>query len=187
MKKPGLIALAFSAAIGTAFAAEPAGEVAEARGLVKKFFTDLKGQLQTAMAEGGPVNAIQVCNVQAPAIARNLAFDSGWEVERTSLKLRNPANRPDAWETKVLEAFEARKTTGEDVTSMEYSEVIEASGSKTFRYMKAIPTGDVCLKCHGSEIDSDVQTQLERYYPGDQATGYAKGAIRGAFTLSKPL
>lgn len=187
MQKMVLIVLALNTAMGIAIAGEPAPVVAEARGLVKEFSTSLQGQLQTAMKEGGPVTAIQVCNVQAPAIARNLAYQSGWEVKRTSLKLRNSANRPDAWETKVLQAFEARKAAAEDVTAMEYSEVVEADGSKTFRYMKAIPTGELCLMCHGSEINPEVQKELKRSYPGDQATGYEPGAIRGAFTLSKPL
>ena len=187
MKKLALIALACSAALGMAVASEPPAEVTEARGLVKEFFTSLKGQLQAAMKAGGPVAAIPVCNVQAPAIARNLAYNSGWEVGRTSLKLRNPANRPDPWERAVLEQFETRKAAGEAADKMEFSEVVDAEGVKTFRYMKAIPTGDVCLKCHGTEIDSEVQSQLLRYYPGDQATGYALGDIRGAFTLSKPL
>jgi hypothetical protein len=32
-----------------------------------------------------------------------------------------------------------------------------------------------------------VQTELLRYYPSDEATGYALGDLRGAFTLTKPL
>jgi hypothetical protein len=187
MKKLALTTLVCTAALGVAVASEPPAEVTEARGLVKEFFTNLKGQLQAAMKAGGPVSAIQVCNVQAPAIARNLAHDSGWEVGRTSLKLRNPANRPDNWEQAVLEQFDARKAAGEAAEKMEFSEVVDAEGIKTFRYMKAIPTGEVCLKCHGTEIDPEVQSQLLRYYPGDKATGYGLGDIRGAFTLSKPL
>ena len=167
--------------------AEPPEQVTEARGLVKEFFTSLKGQLQAAMKAGGPVTAIEVCNVQAPAIAGSLADQSGWEVGRTSLKLRNPANSPDVWEQAVLEQFDARKANGEALEKMEFYEVVDAEGDKTFRYMKAIPTGEVCLKCHGAEIDPQVQTELRRLYPSDEATGYALGDIRGAFTLSKPL
>ena len=187
MKKLALTALASSIAVGLAVAAEPPQQVTEARGLVKEFSTSLKGQLQAAMKAGGPVTAIEVCNVQAPAIARSLADKSGWEVERTSLKLRNPANSPDIWEQAVLEQFDARKAAGETVETMEFHEVVDAEGVNTFRYMKAIPTGEVCLKCHGSEIDPQVQAELVRYYPSDEATGYALGDIRGAFTLSKPL
>ena len=106
---------------------------------------------------------------------------------RTSLKLRNPANRLDPWERAVLEQFESRKTAGEAADKMEFSEVVDAEAVRTFRYMKAIPTGEICLKCHGTEIDSEVRSQLLRYYPGDRATGYVLGDIRGACNLSKPL
>ena len=187
MNKRFLTALLCSAAMGIATAAGEAPEVLEARDLVKKFFGELKGQLQAAIKAGGPVNAITVCNVTAPAIARNLAYNSGWEVGRTSLKQRNPANRPDAWEKMVLEKFEARKVAGEAVKGLEFSQIVEDGEGKSFRYMKAIPVGDVCLQCHGSEIAPDVQSQLTKLYPGDEAKGYALGDIRGAFTLSKPL
>ena len=187
MKKQIIIAFICSAAMGMAIAADQVPEVQEARDLVKKFFGELKSQLQSAMKNGGPVKAITVCNVTAPAIARNLAYDSGWEVGRTSLKLRNPANRPDTWEKRVLEDFAARKAASEAVMGMEFSQVVDNGGGKSFRYMKAIPVGEVCLICHGSDIAPAVQEQLKKLYPGDQAKGYALGDIRGAFTLSKPL
>ena len=187
MKKQIMIALICSAATCMAIAADQMPEVQEARGLVKNFFGELKGQLQSAMKSGGPVNAITVCNVTAPAIARNLAYNSGWEVGRTSLKLRNPDNSPDTWEKSVLEDFAARKAAGEAVEGMEFSQVVDNGDGKSFRYMKAIPVGDVCLKCHGSDIAPAVQEHLKKLYPGDQAKGYALGDIRGAFTLSKSL
>ena len=183
MKKLALTTLVCTAALGVAVASEPPAEVTEARGLVKEFFTNLKGQLQAAMKAGGPVSAIQVCNVQAPAIARNLAHDSGWEVGRTSLKLRNPANRPDNWEQAVLEQFDARKAAGEAAEKMEFSEVVDAEGIKTFRYMKAIPTAPLCVVCHGTDIDPYVDARLQELYPEDQARGFKPGDIRGAFTI----
>jgi hypothetical protein len=53
--------------------------------------------------------------------------------------------------------------------------------------MKAIPTGEICLACHGESISPDVATAIREAYPQDQATGFSLGDIRGAFTLSKPL
>ena len=186
-KQKVIAALVCGTVMGIAAAAEQAPQVNEARGLVKEFFSSLKGQLQAAMQAGGPVKAIEVCNVQAPAIAQGLADQSGWEVARTSLRLRNPSNQPDGWESGVLEQFDVRQRAGEDPQKMEFSEVVEVGGVKSFRYMKAIPTGEICLKCHGDQIAAEVQAQLNQYYPGDKATGYALGDIRGAFTLSKKL
>jgi hypothetical protein len=160
----------------------------EAKALIKEFATTLQGELQGAMKAGGPTEAIAVCKERAPAIAADLSARSGWAVGRTSLKVRNQAlNMPDGWETGVLESFEERKAAGEPVDTMAFAEVVEVDGAKQFRFMKAIPTGQVCLACHGTEITPEVKVALDEQYPGDQARGYSLGDIRGAFSLSKPL
>ncbi|HID49314.1 MAG TPA: DUF3365 domain-containing protein, partial [Chromatiales bacterium] len=104
----------------------------------------------------------------------------------TSLKVRNPNNEPDAWERKVLESFEQRKQQGEDVKKMEFAEVVTVDGKQEFRYMKAIPTGKVCLQCHGAQIKPEVEAVLKQEYPRDQARGFRQGDIRGAFTITRP-
>jgi hypothetical protein len=147
----------------------------------------LKQELQGGMQDGGPVNAISVCNLSAPGIANTYSVRKGWDVGRTSLKLRNPANAPDAWERSVLESFEERKGAGEDPAKMEHYEVVHQDGVKELRYMKAIPTARLCLACHGENVDSITRTRLEKLYPDDQAVGYKAGDIRGAFSITQPL
>lgn len=187
MKKT-VLAIAIAVASTPALADESTKELAqEAKGIVKVFAGALKGELKTAMKSGGPVEAIQVCNRVAPAIANEQSDKSSWSVGRTSLKLRNPDNQPDAWELAVLKKFEERKANGEDVKPMAHFEVVEEDGKKVFRFMKAIPTGEVCLNCHGSDLKPAVAEQINKLYPNDQATGFALGDIRGAFTLSREL
>ena len=53
--------------------------------------------------------------------------------------------------------------------------------------MKAIPTAELCLACHGTKIDPVVAAKLTELYPRDQARGYKVGDIRGAFTFIEPL
>jgi hypothetical protein len=53
--------------------------------------------------------------------------------------------------------------------------------------MKAIPTGEICLLCHGAVLAPGVADELTRRYPQDKARGYKPGEIRGAFTLSRPV
>jgi hypothetical protein len=160
---------------------------AESRAVAMEFMTTLKGELQSAMKAGGPVNAIQVCNTRAPEIAAGFSAQKGWTVARTSLKYRNPDNAPDAWERKVLEQFEARKADGEDPKQMDYAEVVEDKGTKLYRFMKAIPTGPVCLACHGEKIDAAVEAMTLELYPEDRARGFNAGDIRGAFTITQPM
>ncbi len=164
---------------------------ADSRGVVKAFMGELKKELVGGMKAGGPVNAIEVCNVMAPSIAAKHAEANGWEVGRTSLKTRNPDNAPDAWEEAVLKQFEERLAGGENPAKMEFYEVTEVDGAPTFRYMKAIgmPPLDKapCLKCHGTEIAAPIGAKLDLLYPDDQARGYKPGQIRGAFTIQQPL
>lgn len=172
-----------------ALAATPDQEqrILESRKVVNTFMTRLKGELQQAMRVGGPVRAIEVCRRKAPAIAGEMSQQTGWRVARTALRIRNPANAPDAWERRVLQDFEARKAHGEDVRKLEHAEVVTVNGKKQFRYMKAIPTGKVCLTCHGEKLDPAVEQALRQFYPHDQARGFRLGDIRGAFTLAQPM
>lgn len=157
----------------------------EARSLVKGYGSALKSALKPAMKSGGPINAISVCNLQAGPIAETVAAKSEWEVSRTSLKVRNADNTPDEWELMTLLQFEQRKTAGEDLKTMEHSALVTQGGQQVYRYMKAIPTGEMCVKCHGGQLDNAVAAKLNELYPYDQATGFSVGDIRGAFSLQK--
>ncbi len=190
MTKPLLTAATLALAVGAAVshAEDTIDEPWEARALIKAFATSLQGELKGAMAEGGPVCAIQVCKEEAPAIAADLSQRSEWQIGRTSLKTRNGArNAPDAWETNVLEQFESRQRNGESPKGMTYAEVVTMDDGKVYRHMQAIPTGQVCVACHGARIAPELAEAIDAAYPEDQARGYKAGDIRGAFTLSKPM
>ena len=164
---------------------------AEAKKITGAFFEELKGELGKGMKAGGPVAAIGICNTRAPELAMAHSRSSGWDVARTSLKLRNPNNAPDAWETKVLQQFEERRADGEGPDTLTYAEIVEENGDKYFRFMKGIvmPPLDKmpCLMCHGEDIDPHTAAALDQLYPQDKARGYKAGQVRGAFTLKKRL
>lgn len=154
---------------------------------VQEFAGQLKGELQSAMKSKGPMHAVDVCHKKAPEIAQQLSEKYGWEISRTSLKARNAGNQPDAWEKSVLEKFEQRKADGEDVKPMAHAEIVETDGKKQFRFMKAIPTGGVCLTCHGDNIATELKAKIDELYPQDAATGFKEGDIRGAFSITQPM
>lgn len=187
MKKLFIVGAALAVAVSAVNASEIETRSQASRAAVKMFFGSLKGELEGAMKAGGPTHAIDVCNKKAPGIAKQVSDEKGWRVARTSLKLRNPTNKPDAWEEKVLQQFDARKQAGEDPTKMEHAEIVDQDGTQVFRYMKAIPTAEVCTKCHGATIDGKVEEKLAELYPTDKARGYSKGDIRGAFTITQPM
>ncbi len=177
--------MAFS---GAAMADDTAKRTEASREATKKLAGTLGKELAAAMEAGGPIKAIEVCNTKAPAIAADISKAEGWRVARTSLKVRNGKNAPDAWEKAILEKFEARKAAGEDPAKIEHAEIVTQGGKKTFRYMKAIPTAEKpCLTCHGGDLKSEITAVLDRNYPNDKARGFKAGDIRGAFTISQPV
>lgn len=162
--------------------------VGEARAAIKGLGEGLKEKLMTAMKNGGPVAALDVCNIDAPKIAAERSQASGMDVGRTALKVRNPNNAPDDYEKRVMEGFVSDLKAGADAAKLDRAEVVTQDGKKVFRYMKPIMTAaKPCLACHGSTLNPAVTSKIEELYPEDQATGFSAGDMRGAFTVTKVL
>ncbi len=79
----------------------------------------------------------------------------------TSLKLLNPNNKPDIWETKILKEFNNKKFT-------QTHEIYNYNGSEHLRYMRALKIEPNCLKCHSHQ-------------------GYKLGDIRGGVSITIPM
>ncbi|NOR40665.1 MAG: hypothetical protein GQ537_05605, partial [Gammaproteobacteria bacterium] len=71
---PIVIAFSLGAIIPSIHAADYTAEITASRETVKEFMQTLKQELQTGMQDGGPVNAISVCNLTAPAIANTYSI-----------------------------------------------------------------------------------------------------------------
>jgi len=154
----------------------------EARVQAKQLAQQLQHTLKRSMQADGPVAAISVCNTEAPQIAAGLS-EGDWQVGRTALKIRNPANTANDWEVSVMQSFSEQLSAGADPKTLEAS---KQEGGR-FYYMKAITTGPVCLACHGENIAPPLAEKLDQLYPQDQARGFRQGQLRGAFTLIKTL
>lgn len=159
----------------------------EAQQLTNTYMKKLKKTLQGSIIASGPAATIKVCSVSTPTIKQSLSAQHGWHVSRTSTRIRNPNNQPDPWELRVLQNFAAKIKKGAPVSGLEETAVVNLNGKPAFRYMKAIPVGNLCLTCHGRKISGSVSTAINDHYPSDQAKGYRKGELRGAFTLYKYL
>lgn len=156
--------------------------IAEGTALIPAFQKHLLETVQGAMRQGGPAQAVAACQTLAPGIAEAHGQD-GWRVGRTALKVRNPANAPDAWEREVLEDFARRAQAGEPLAGMQRAEVVDGE----VRVMKPIATGAPCLACHGTQVELQLARLIRERYPDDQATGFREGELRGAFTLRRPV
>jgi len=180
------IMICFSA-ISQASAVDTEKFTQESRAAVMALGSELKSTLQASMKANGIIETITVCNIKAPQISQKISDENGMTVTRRAMKYRNPKNKPDEWEKSVLEQFEQRKANGEAVSTLEFSELTELNGNKVFRYMKAIPTDDVCLNCHGNNVSYPFVSKINSLYTDDKAIGFKKGDIRGAFSVIRPV
>lgn len=192
MLRKTLLAFALTAALPAspaALAADEAQLLDDARKVAASIPPKLLEVLDEEIRKGGPENAIGVCREKAPQMAKAASEKTGWAIRRVSLKNRNPKAVPDAWEKAVLEEFDRRAAAGDKPTGLEKGELLTIDGQQVYRYMKALPTQDLCLQCHGTadRISPAVQAKLQELYPNDQAIGYSAAEIRGAITIRKPL
>lgn len=163
----------------TIAASEPPS-VADARQKAKMLGDALKERLQNAIQQGGFPAGVSECHLAAMPVTERFNR-AGWAVGRTALKLRNPANTPDTWEKQQLNEFAKRlKSDSEHIPEASYYDAQKGE----FRYMRAIVTRPVCTGCHGASVGQDVKAVIDTHYPNDEATGFAPGSLRGAFTLS---
>lgn len=182
--------LAASMTTGCRDAAEPvaaqpapepgAAQAEQAAAAAKALGSRLKARLVETMQAEGAVAAIEVCNVEAPAIASDVGAAAGLDVGRTSLRVRNPANQPGPRERAVLEQWAEAVAAGTPVT--ELSPHVEGQGGD-FLWMKPIGVEAPCLACHGEALAEPVAQAIAARYPDDRATGYALGDLRGAFVV----
>lgn len=187
MSVPALVAAPI-ASHADAGGASPSPEVARARAAIKTMADTLRGELMAAIQDGGAVAAVGKCKAVAPGIARSASSASeGFIASRTALRVRNPQNKPDAFERRVLEDFAEKLKAGADPATLEHSEEIRQNDATLVRYMKAIPMSETpCVACHGAsdKLDPAAAAEIRRLYPADQATGFAPGELRGAFSVT---
>jgi hypothetical protein len=132
---------------------------------------------------------MSACAHEAQEMARATA-PQGWTVRRVSLKARNAADRPDAWERKQLLALESAHRGKPLAADFDVAEVMRVRGRPVLRYLKPITIpGPMCLQCHGDRaaMAADVRDTLARHYLRDVAHGYRVGDLRGAVSVTMPL
>jgi hypothetical protein len=161
----------------------------QSRAVSQSMLKELGQKLQSSMAEGGPINAIGVCQLQAPEIANRASTSNQAKISRVGTRARNPVmGVPNDWQAKALAQFDAGLARGDKPADMEFSEtVVKPDGSKEFHFAKPIVMQPMCVSCHGSpeQISPEVKAKLSELYPNDKAVNYQPGQLRGAVVLSR--
>lgn len=134
-----------------------------------------KGKLRDALVGAlakGPEQAVEVCAVEAPKLAAE-ASTGGVRVGRASARQRNPANAAEGWRAEAIAHFSAKQPPEGVFT--------KALPSGAVAVAEPIVMQPMCLTCHGKSVEPSLAQKIRARYPGDLATGYEAGELRGVF------
>ncbi len=159
---------------------------------IDRFAMTMISEAASSVARDGAVAALAVCHL------KNLPMTNGFvagmprisAMKLTSLKLRNPANAPDAAEELALAKVSADLEAGTPPNLL-VQRIDLPGGGNEWRVYKPLVTIRQCMPCHGrtDEQSPELVAALKEKYPNDDATGYAPGQWRGLIrvTVAEPI
>lgn len=140
----------------------------------------LGSNLMKAISEGGPVNALEFCNISAHPLTDSMATALKAHITRVTDQPRNPDNAANDSQLTYIASAKQKLAAGKKVDP----ELSVIDGMVTGYY--PIITNQMCMQCHGSEIeqiDKNTLAKISELYPDDEATGYGVGELRGIWVV----
>ncbi len=137
-------------------------------------------ELTSALASGGPGDAIQVCHMSATTLIHRLGREEGIAAGRTSARLRTPSNAPKPWAAPIVKQYADAKVASVDGFAVDLGDKVGV--------MRPIAHRAICSPCHGVEekLNARVREELKDRYPVDRATGFKDGDLRGWIWVEVP-
>ncbi|MFT4533645.1 MAG: hypothetical protein ACJA1A_001846 [Saprospiraceae bacterium] len=141
-------------------------------------FLSLSGELAKAAKHGGIKNALSYCNTNAIPLTDSLSNAHNVDIKRTSLKFRNPKNKPTEREREILNQYEMTKNNG-----LIMEAIIDNEAERRTFYAPIIMQ-TACIKCHGEKSSISMYDSILKLYPNDLATDYNQGDLRGMWSIT---
>ena len=158
----------------------------EAKDLLKETSKQYKNTLIQGLQHNNLIKALKYCNKEVKQLISK-DNEKGFAIKRVSLRPRNKNNYPNLYEKEILEKFNKLSLKNNKKLVLEHSEIIKDKNNNKFVYVKAIRIKEVCLNCHGSNINDDLKKEIEKLYPDDKAINYKLNDIRGAFVMYRKI
>lgn len=108
------------------------------------------------------------------------------KIRRTSLRVRNPENAPDAADRAALDRIKDQLERGDPVSEVLVQRVTLPGLPPEWRVYRPIAAMKQCLDCHGkaAALAPGVAVRLKELYPDDAAVDYTQTEWRGLFRVS---
>ena len=139
--------------------------------------------LMKAVQEGGVINALDFCNLNAYPLVDSLERKYHANIRRATIKTRNPDDAPDEVENEIIQKYTELlakgKTADPDVRKLD---------DNLWLYTKPIILDNaMCLNCHGTpgtDISNENYDHIRKLYPDDKAINYKVGELRGIWSIA---
>ena len=158
----------------------------EAKILLKDTAKQYKNTLIQGLKHNDLKKALKYCNKEVEKLVSK-GNEKNFSIKRVSLKPRNKSNQPNLYEKEILEKFNILNIKNNKNLILEHNEIITNDNNNKFVYVKAIRIKELCLNCHGSNINDDLKKEIQKLYPDDQAINYKLNDIRGAFVVYRNI
>ena len=155
----------------------------EAKILLEETAKQYKNTLIQGLQHNDLKKALKYCNKEVEKLISK-DKEKDFYVKRVSLKPRNKNNYPTLYEKEILEKFNGLSLKDNKNLKLEHNEIIKDENNHNILvYAKAIRIKEVCLNCHGSNINDDLKKEIQKLYPDDKAINYKLNDVRGAFVM----
>jgi len=125
------------------------------------------------------LSAVKFCSENAKDVAKKAMadFPSNITVRRTALRYRNPHNKPDATDTKVMRQIVDAIQSG----TFNKKPIVITMEDNTTRVYAPLMVDKACTKCHGdpARMNPEVLKVIQAKYPEDKAIGFKEHDFRG--------
>ncbi|MDO5656186.1 MAG: DUF3365 domain-containing protein [Flavobacteriaceae bacterium] len=161
---------------------EKADYLAKAQDIATQAQQALGEQLKTKLEQGGPLNALDYCAVNAIPLTDSLSKTHNIQIRRVTDKPRNRVNLAEEKEKDYIDFVReqlANAQTPIPVAQLHYD--------RNLAYIPII-TNPMCLQCHGvpgQDIKDETYNKITQLYSSDRATGYADAQIRGIWIIEQ--
>lgn len=150
--------------------------------------TALVLEVRRVLARTPTVDAIGVMHLRdypLPATAPG-SIMTVTKLQRTSLRVRSPANAPDAADRAALDLIQAQLEQGDPVAKVLVQRVTTPGQPPEWRVYRPLSVMKECLDCHGAPaaLAPGVAARLQELYPDDKAVNYRASAWRGLLRVS---
>jgi hypothetical protein len=149
---------------------------------VQTAFSTLLGQVKGQLKKGGVDEAIPYCKENASSIMKVISKEYHVKIKRTTNKLRNPDNHPNARESEILNQYLKLSDQMKEPTT-----IVERGEDGKIHYYAPIKIQKKCLLCHGEQgtsLNQVADSIIKKLYPKDMATGYKEGDLRGIWSIT---